>query len=116
MRMTNLVGKKSVFFAAVAAVLVAGSGSAISASAQQQIGLTANNSTGYCVRFFVEGSTKDVQPGKSQYWGNAVAHKQYMASAFKGACGGKALWNTWYTTDGHAQQTWTIANAKAIQQ
>ncbi|WP_197339387.1 hypothetical protein [Ralstonia solanacearum] len=116
MRLTNFVGKTSFVFAAVAAVLVAGSGSAISASAQQQVGLTGSNSTGYCVRFFVEGSTKDVQPNKSQYWGNAIANKQYMASAFKGACGGKALWNTWYTTDGRAQQTWTVSNAKAIQQ
>ncbi|WP_230588270.1 hypothetical protein [Ralstonia solanacearum] len=116
MRLTNLVGKKSFVFAAVAAALVAGSGSTIAASAEQQIGLTAKNTTGLCVRFFVENSTRDVQPGKTQYWGNAVANKQYMASAFKGACGGKALWNTWYTTDGRAQQKWTVLDVKAIQQ
>ncbi|MHA6820640.1 hypothetical protein ACQUKI_03660 [Ralstonia pseudosolanacearum] len=115
MRMAHFFGKQSLFFAAAAAMLIAGSGSAAAASTGQQVGLTGYNHTGYCVRFYVEGSTKDVRPGKTAYWGNAVANKQYMASVFSSAaCGGKALLNTWYTTNRNAQQTWDVTNAKSI--
>ncbi|MCD9230758.1 hypothetical protein [Ralstonia pseudosolanacearum] len=86
-------------------------------SAQAQVGLTGYNNTPYCVRFYVQGSIKDVQPRKSAYWGNAVANKQYMASIFNGsACSGKALLNTWYTTNGNGRQTWSVTYARAIQQ
>ncbi|MHA6820639.1 hypothetical protein ACQUKI_03655 [Ralstonia pseudosolanacearum] len=114
MNIANILGKTWWISAAIAAgMLATGSASAeglyLGTAGGGARYLKAYNATSHCVRFFVNG-TKDVPAGKTpQSLGTVEPNKQYMASVFSGACGGKALRNTWYTTTSAAQQTWTVS-------
>ncbi|MCD9230760.1 hypothetical protein ACPPTR_14365 [Ralstonia pseudosolanacearum] len=112
MNIAKILGKKWWISAAIAAgALATGSAGAegLNLGTAGTPYLKAYNSTSHCVRFFVNG-TKDVPAGKApQSLGTVKPNKQYMASVFSGACGGKALRNIWYTTTSVSQQTWTVS-------
>ncbi len=106
--MTNIINKKALLLAAAAAC-IGGYASAetlpgpnMSHTPQQPNAtvtttrLNGYNGTSGCVRFFANGQ-HDVQPGRTGNLGTVTINKSYMASVFKGACGGAALRNLWLT-------------------
>lgn len=110
--MNNIISRKALLVAAVAmAACIAGSASAdepptgpnprhtpvpSQPPAPTTTPLKGYNGTAGCVRFFVNGQ-HDAKPGATIPLGTATLNKSYMASTFKGACGGAALKNVWLT-------------------
>lgn len=67
--------------------------------------LTGKNFTSGCVRVYANGM-HDVQSGRSFDFGAVAAGKDFMASVFKGGCGGTAARNVWFRASGAVQTNW----------
>ncbi|HEX7987117.1 MAG TPA: signal peptidase [Duganella sp.] len=122
MKMNEMLSKTAVVFViAAAGALIAGSASAAAGAepvargggaGQPGAGSVSVNqllgSNGYrtgCVRFYVQGRQYDVLPQKS-FVAQVERNHSYMASVFRGACGGAAVKNVWYRTPSTSSTTW----------
>ncbi|MGA3702653.1 hypothetical protein ACI2TA_05170 [Ralstonia nicotianae] len=108
MNISKTTGKKSVFFA-IAATLVLMASQAKSQTITG-VDLTGQNDTQGCVRFFVNGHHYDVSAGQSTKVLYVASGSTFMASVFPsgGVCVGTATRNVWYTTNSVTHQTWLI--------
>ncbi|AXV84513.1 hypothetical protein CJO92_23885 (plasmid) [Ralstonia solanacearum] len=89
-------------------VLTAGTANSQTALLQRSVQLTVQNATSGCVRIYFDNVQYDVQSLRSTSF-QTVSNFNIMASVFRGACGGTATRNVWYTTNQEKDsQTWTV--------
>lgn len=95
---------------AIAATAAFSAGAATSAGSAPAIGRTVyvsiDNNTGGCVRVYANGQF-DLQAHTSTLAG-LIPNRNYMASVFKGRCGGAAVKNVWYTAPNASPTQWKI--------